>query len=205
MPPKLDRRVQRTRRLLRDALLELILEQGYDATTVQDITDRANLGRATFYLHYKDKDELLFKSLQEILDDLVAEMQPFSEGKWRISSAGPIAVAFEHTAENADLYRVLLNTHGGTAVQERLRGYMAGYARQLIQAHTAETGATPLVPVDVLASYVAGSLVALIAWWLEHDMPYPAQEMVGMYRRLLLLGIAHVMGVDASLLSVDGD
>lgn len=203
MARKLDRRVQRTRQLLQDALMALILEQGYDAITVQGITDRANLGRATFYLHYKDKDELLLQSLQEVLDDLVKQMQPFSGGKWRLSSAGPIAVAFQHAAENADLYRVILNTQSGTAVPERIRGYIAGYARQLIEAHVSETGFTPLVPVDVLANYMAGSLVALITWWLENDMPYPPDEMVGMYRRLVMLGAARVMGVDASQLSVE--
>ncbi len=68
--PKIDRRVQRTRQLLRDALMALIVEKGYDAISVQDITDHANVARPTFYLHYKDKEELLLSSVQEIYDDL---------------------------------------------------------------------------------------------------------------------------------------
>jgi AcrR family transcriptional regulator len=202
MAKKRDRRVQRTRQLLREALMALILEKGYDAVTVQEITDRANLGRATFYLHYKDKDELLFTSLEEVLDDLVEQMQPFSGGKWRISSAGPIAVAFRHAAESAQLYRVILNTQGGTNIPERIRSYVATYARQLIESHLKETGFVPMVPVDVLANHLAGSLIALLSWWLENDMPYPPEEMVGMYRRLVVLGAARVIGIDPAQLSV---
>src|SRR5690348_13436851 len=71
-PRKEDRRKERTRQLLRDALLELISEKGYEAITLQDITDRANVARPTFYLHFKDKQDLLFSSIREIYDDLVA-------------------------------------------------------------------------------------------------------------------------------------
>ena len=73
--PKQDRRVQRTLKLLKEALIELILEKGYDSVTVQDITDRANLGRATFYFHYKDKDELLVEMLDEVVNELVEQIK----------------------------------------------------------------------------------------------------------------------------------
>ena len=69
MARKMDRRVQRTRKLLRDALMSLIMEDGYDAVSIQDITEKANLGRATFYLHFKDKDELLLDVMEQFIDD----------------------------------------------------------------------------------------------------------------------------------------
>src|SRR5436189_198695 len=65
-PKKLDRRVQRTRQLLQDALLAMVIEKGYDATTVQDIIDRANVGRATFYAHFPDKQTLLTSRLEDL-------------------------------------------------------------------------------------------------------------------------------------------
>ena len=64
-----DRRVQRTRKALRSALLELIKEKGYDSVSVEEITQRANLGRATFYLHYKDKEDLLVDEFNEIVNE----------------------------------------------------------------------------------------------------------------------------------------
>src|SRR3990172_4149344 len=67
---KIDRRKERTQRLLRDAFMELIVEKGYDAVTILDITERANVARPTFYLHYNDKEDLLFKMMTEVYDDL---------------------------------------------------------------------------------------------------------------------------------------
>ena len=71
MTKPMDRRVRRTRRRLRDALIQLIMEKGYDNVTIQNITDAADLSRATFYLHYTDKDELLASSLEEMFDELL--------------------------------------------------------------------------------------------------------------------------------------
>lgn len=200
MMQKPDRRVQRTRQLLKDALMELILEKGYDAITIQDITDRANLARATFYLHYQDKEDLLVKSLEAVFEDLLSQMPP--PGQWPLSDSGPIAVAFNHTAENADLYRIILSRQGRTTIPRRIRSYMAGYAEQFIEDYLAETGTLPLVPVDVLANYIAGSLLALAAWWLESGMPYTPEEMVQMYHRLVVLGVSRVMGIEPAQVGV---
>ena len=69
---QMDRRIQRTRQLLHEALIELIQEKGYEAVTVQDILDRANLGRSTFYLHYRDKEELLLSGFERLRDEFEA-------------------------------------------------------------------------------------------------------------------------------------
>src|SRR3954466_10714279 len=109
MQRKTDPRVIRTRQMLRDALIALILECGYDTISIQDITDKAGLRRATFYLHYKDKEELLFGILRETFDALVCEMD-----KIKIQHVTPESelaiheVIFTHVQENANLYRCIL-------------------------------------------------------------------------------------------------
>src|SRR5689334_9364131 len=127
---KMDRRKVRTRQMLRDALIALILEKGYDATTVEDITNRANLGRATFYLHYRDKDELLLHTLETTFDELVKNLKPIS-----LDDAGPAQalIAFQHAAENRDLYRVMLSGQGSGSIQRRVREYIATLIQQRIQ------------------------------------------------------------------------
>src|SRR5437868_4937351 len=106
MEVKVDRRKQRTRRMLREALISVILEKGYDAVTIQDITERADLRRATFYLHYKDKDELLMTVLQETFDELVEQIGPFMHGDILAgkTQVEPFRMTFRHVADNADLY-----------------------------------------------------------------------------------------------------
>ncbi|MBZ0299704.1 MAG: TetR/AcrR family transcriptional regulator, partial [Anaerolineae bacterium] len=146
---KLDRRVVRTRQLLRDALMELILEKGYDAVTVQDITDRANLGRATFYLHYKGgKEELLLSNLEEIYDDLVARLKPLKREGLRSGPHRPSQVAFEHAAEHRDLYLVLLRSQAAATLAQRIRNYLAGVIQQELEVLTSESP----VPLTVIAS-----------------------------------------------------
>jgi AcrR family transcriptional regulator len=117
-PRKPDRRVLRTRRQLQDALMALVLEKGYDAVTIEDITERADLGRTTFYLHYKDKDELLMQSLEAVYDDLVDQIQQRTIDEWVAQGQGPWTLAFQHAAENAAFLPDCAQRAGGRRHQE---------------------------------------------------------------------------------------
>ncbi|MEO8606902.1 MAG: TetR/AcrR family transcriptional regulator [Chloroflexota bacterium] len=194
MEVKLDRRKQRTRRMLREALISEILEQGYDAVTVQDITERADLRRATFYLHYKDKDELLLTVLQETFDALVVEIGPAMHGdilagKTQIE---PFRITFQHVADNADLYRIILGGQGGAAIAQRIQAYLAALVTHALRS---ASPASLALPIDVIANYLAGAELSLIAWWLNSGQPYPAEEMAHMTQRLILQGVLDVVDV----------
>ncbi len=182
---KIDRRVQRTHQLLRDSLIELILKKGYDAVTVQDITDHANLGRATFYLHYRDKEELLITSLQETFDELVKIVSPITRESLESNTPPPVLIAFQHAEQNKDLYRVMLNGQGAMVITRRIQDYLVGVIRQRIEevVQYLPPNTAPF-PTDVLVQHMVGSLLALITWWLEEDTPYTAQQMAEMYHRL---------------------
>lgn len=108
-----DRRVQRTRLLLRQAMLSLILEQGYDAVNVQDITDRADVGRATFYLHYKDKEDLLLEVMAGIVEAFEQRIQQIPLEAWEMAEGAPVAQVFLYAGEHAALYRAIMNGQGG--------------------------------------------------------------------------------------------
>ena len=190
-----DRRVQRTRKLLREALMELVLEKGYDAITVQDITDRANLGRATLYLHYRDKEDLLYNSLEEIIDELTQLVESRIALATDGESLSPYQIAFTHAAENADLYRVLLSGQGATNLQARLRDYIAGTVQLVIEANLPK--GKPDVPVEVASNYLAGALLMHLEWWLRKDMPYSAEEMAAFFTQLSGRGMRDAMGLQA--------
>jgi AcrR family transcriptional regulator len=177
---KPDRRVQRTRQLLRDSLIALILDKGYDAVTIQDITDHANLGRATFYLHYRDKEDLLISSLQETFDELVNKIEPAISAD--LTSSPAALVAFEHAAQNRDLYRVMLSGQGATVLARRIRTFLVNLLQERIRLMA---GSRPLpVPIDILANHMAGSLLALLSLWIEEDMGYSAEDMAHAYQQL---------------------
>jgi AcrR family transcriptional regulator len=189
MEKKLDRRVQRTRRMLRDALIEVILEKGYEAVTVQDITERADLRRATFYLHYRDKEELLLTALEETFEELVKQIESVmqSDGLAGKTQLEPYLVTFKHVEANQDLYRSILCGQGAAVIAQRIRDYLANHV------HNGLALDAMTVPSDVLANYIAGTELALITWWLEHNRPYSAEHMARMTHRLILNGAQGVL------------
>lgn len=191
---KLDRRVVRTRRLLRDALMFLILEKGYDAVTVQDITDQANLGRATFYLHYQDKEDLLSRSLEEIYDDLVLRLQHLSREQLLLGEEAPSLIAFRHAAENQDLYLVLLRGQGAHLISRRIQQYIADVVVQNF-LHLLADRPQP-VSLDLIANHVAGSLIAMITWWLENEMPHSPEYMSRIFSKLIMPGVLAISTSD---------
>ena len=98
---KIDRRVLRTRLALREALLSLMDEKDYDRITVEEITERANLGRATFYLHYKDREDLLLEEFADLIDALTQQLARLSILEWQQQSLPqrPILLVFQHVAD----------------------------------------------------------------------------------------------------------
>ena len=118
--PELDRRVRRTRRILHEALISLILEKGYGRITVQDILDRADVGRSTFYVHYRDKEALLVTSFDDLRDELQRTIEAMAPGVPPVDTALPAAVIFEHAHRNRRVYRALCGKQGGNLVYGHL-------------------------------------------------------------------------------------
>lgn len=206
---KTDRRVIRTRRSLREALFVLILEKGYDAVTVEEIATRANVGRTTFYLHYRDKEDLLLKAVGDVVDDLVNHLSQISlagvETGGEENSSDPmipaISEAFSHVAQNADLYRILLRGNWSDFGLKRLRQIISQaidrFNHQLADRNNLVLH--PQVPMEVFLNSLAGAWIGLVTWWLEEDMPYPPEEMARMYQRMFLRSTREVLGLSASL------
>ncbi len=186
---RVDRRIQRTRQLLQDALMALIVEKGYAAITVQDILDRANLGRSTFYAHYRDKDDLLvsgFAHLKEMFEgfdaDPAATKRAFVAG-----TASPSLAMFRHAGEQHRLYRAIVGKPGGETVQRYLYQYTTDLMRDHLRALLPDDGRLA-VPREILLRYLVSSFFALLAWWLENDMPYTAEQMDRMFTSLTVPG-----------------
>jgi len=193
-PVKRDRRIARTQQLLSKALMELVVERGYDTITIQDITDRADVSRATFYLHYKDKDELLFASMTKIYDGLASGhdgQPPFDLNDVRKDMPCD-ASDFEHVAEFADFYRAMLSKNGSVGFLLRVMTYLAQVFQPVLEGQVGEDGAE--IPVDLIAAFCAGAEIGVMKWWLENDMRYTPQEMAQMQFLLSALGLKWALG-----------
>jgi len=174
---ELDRRIRRTRRLLTDALIALTLEQGYEAVSIRDITERAGIGYATFFRHYRDKEALLGDVLEAILEELITLVQPESAADPRVTGR----LIFAHAQQHSALYRVLLASQGSSDLLWRVheigvQGVLDTYRERPDSA----------VPSEIAANHIIASFLALIDWWLYHDMPYPPERMGEIYAALII-------------------
>lgn len=194
---QLDPRVVRTRKLLREALIDLIPEKGYDEITIKDITDRATLNRATFYLHYRDKEDLLDRGFEEIWDELTRE-NPFPKapgGKLSLDATRETVLTdFEHLAKHADFYRVMIGKHGLAHFIYRMQEYVYVSTKQRLETlgpsrHPAD------VPLEIVLHFVASAYVGLMHWWLENDMPSAPGEMADLIVKLYGVSPFEAMGL----------
>src|SRR2546430_3492518 len=133
-PP--DRRVQRTRKLLQDALVSLMIEKGYEATTVQDIIDRANVGRATFYAHFADKETLLVSRLEDLRAMLAHQQQHAltTRGGLRAPHLAFSLAMLEHTRAHLPLYSAIVGRASGAFVLQRIHRIIADLAVLIIRS-----------------------------------------------------------------------
>jgi AcrR family transcriptional regulator len=193
---KLDPRVIRTRTMLRDALVSLIAEKGFDAITVQDIADRATLNRATFYLHYQDKHDLLVNSLHDAIDELVADIGP-TEANAQLLIEGPqrpIVRVFQHVARHARFFQVMLGAEGVPSFIAGVRDYMAVITLRWLSVVQPDPEKS-IVPLEIVANSLSWSLLGVLIWWLDHDLPHSPEYMAEQFRLLITSDLRQVLGL----------
>lgn len=173
-----DRRVQRTREQLQKALIELIRERGYDSITIQDIADRANIGRTTFYLHYDNKDDLFISCHEAIVSEFhFGPLYPISREELLSPYVPPgMTSAYRHLADVRALLHPIFQGKDSLLILRRLlRDWNAQEIETSLRAAFNEGDST--IPFDMLANYLAGAQMSLLQWWLEKRQPYPPERL----------------------------
>ncbi len=176
-----DLRVQRTNKLILEALLELTAQKGFSALTVSDITKLAGINRATFYRHYQDKFDLLNTYAQTVFEMLEDESQRSNEVSDHQIYAGLIKI-FEHIRANAKFYRVMLGKNGDAAFTDKIRQYIRKRIRRSLPADLQKDKSS----IDLYVAYSSSASVGAVLWWLEHEFPYSSEEMVILIRQFEL-------------------
>ncbi|MBI1281702.1 MAG: TetR family transcriptional regulator [Anaerolineaceae bacterium] len=189
----IDPRKLRTRQLIRAAFLELIHEKGFDAVSIQDITDRATLNRATFYLHYKDKHDLMVSLMQEVLDKLSSLPMPLQPSRPQEPDPERLGIffvsLFQHVAQHADFYRVMVVEESVAPFAGQMQAYIEQFGlRWFARARQRQFSVRP----EVVMSYLSGAYMGMIKWWLKNDMPISPQDLAAQFMQLALPGIIQI-------------
>lgn len=170
-----DLRVQRTRNLLRSALIELVKSQSYESISVRDIAKKAQVGYKTFYRHYEGKDDLLQALANEMVDEIKQVLAPPSD--FEAPSKNPL-VSLAYMESNADLILTLLNSSAADQVLEKAVGFALEEGRMTFKSD--------VVPDELMAHHFASSMISLHRWWLESKGKVTKLEMAS-YIDLLVI------------------
>ena len=195
---KIDPRVIRTRKMLLDALMSLIKEKGFEAVKTQDITERATLNRATFYLHYRDKHDLLLKSMNDILGKLMESTSVPETGTHQLSaediSKQSVAV-FDHFAQHADFYRVMLCEIGVPSIITEMQRNIEEIGLRWLRWLQPDSSRCT-VEQEMVIKFVSAACIGVAKWWLENDRPYSTDNIAQQFVNLVLMGICRPLGID---------
>lgn len=180
-----DRRIRRTQKLLGQALISLVLEKGYKNITIQDVTKYADIGYRTYFRHYNGLEELFIDVAQERLDELHDMLIQPQVGETLSASIANFQkrgeTLFKHIQKNQKVFRaVLLDSDLSFVLEPIIK--MARKKTEALLQDLVETN----INTDIVANHIIASVIALMRWWLENDMPYPAERMGKIYANLII-------------------
>jgi AcrR family transcriptional regulator len=195
MPPsrpgsRTERRVARTKAAIEDAFVQLVLEQGYERVAVEDICDRADLARATFYAHYPNKEAVLFAVSNRLTEDLMGRLA-YRGGPWNVVRRDAIQTAYKHAADNPGLYRACMSD---ARTRQAYLSILSRHAEQNFRDRLNALGRQPRVPVPVMARGFVGAHLAILDAWLAGELDGDIEQLASTALDLLIAGYAWANG-----------
>ena len=190
-----DRRVGKTRKALKEALTDLILEKGYEAVTVQDVIDRADVGRSTFYAHYIDRDDLLMA----ILADLDVPGPDASSWSADDPAFGWTLELFRHFGSGKGLFKAVASGQSGALARrdtiERLEKLVMAELSRLKAARKLDD-----FRLQTVVRFLVGTFIGFMDWWMREENEHlPAEQVDHAFRSLVLPGVANVLELELEL------
>jgi AcrR family transcriptional regulator len=171
--------------VLGDALVDLMHEKPFAAITVQQVIDRADVGRSTFYTHYRDKDDLFLSDVEDFFEGMATLLSRRGEASNRVA---PVRELFAHVAEARDLYVTLVASGKIHDVLELGQGHFARAIEQRLE-ELSPADAIGSVPRNAMAQALAGAMLSLLSWWIDHELSASPAQMDDLYHKMVWYGM----------------
>ena len=185
----------KTKRALKEALTDLILEKGYEGVTVQDVIDRADVGRSTFYAHYIDKDDLLMA----ILADLEVPGPDTSGWKADDPAFGWTLELFRHFESGKRLFKAVASSQSGALARRETTQRLEELARAELSRLKAARRLDPF-KLETIVRFLVGTFIGFMDWWMREENEHlPAEQVDHAFRSLVLPGVANVLELELEL------
>jgi len=180
-----ERRRLQTHKLLMQTTLQLVIKKGYDAISIQDITEQADLGRGTFYLHFKDKEEVVWTAFRDLFQELEQEAhKQLDRHMPQVEYYGLLNI-FRHAEKNRDLYRVMFGGQGSALLTARAQDFLAQVFLYDIRNAPETPDVNLNLPEEIEAQMLTGVITRLLFWWLETPKNYTPEQMAAMTYKVL--------------------
>lgn len=184
---KEDRRIQKTKNEIKQALTDLMEEKRFEAITVRDLTERANINRGTFYLHYQDKydlveqceDEIIQKIKENVREEQIYDLETLIENEEPFPF---IVKIYRYIQENANFIRAALGPNGDPSFQGKLKELI------IQNLYILKQNATTTVPEEILTTFISSALLGVIQQWLNTGMKQTPEEMATILFRIITKG-----------------
>jgi AcrR family transcriptional regulator len=181
-----ERRRLQTRQQLMDAAIALLMEKGYDAVNVQAITERADLGRGTFYIHFKDREDILWAAIK----DPILELERQAHKDLAETLQAPLEYCgllniYRHADRNRDLYRAILGGKGSAILVNELQDLLARIFLNDIRSAYKGQDPAARIPDEIVAQMLSGAITRLLHWWLDTSNRYNAEKMAALTYQML--------------------
>jgi AcrR family transcriptional regulator len=181
---KTDRRAQRSRELILEALFALMVERGYERLTIQNVIDRAGVGRATFYAHFENKDDVLAAS--------IGRLRAWLEQAGRARGDRPLGFTlpfFQHLASHRRIYEMTVARESEVSMERHVRRMLTELVREDLRRRHAPVAASRL---ELATQHVVGALWSSFIWWMESTPPLAPEELDATFQRLSSPGLVAI-------------
>jgi AcrR family transcriptional regulator len=175
--------------MLHEALMSLIADKGYEPITINEICERANVGRSTFYAHYAGKDDLMRSGLDDLRDiAMESQIGGSAQGSLRRGGLAFSLMMLEHARDHVHLHK-RLGERGGTIAHDTVRKILSDLVRSELAAAASENPKNAM-PRELVVQYVVGAYMAVATWWLDGGARLAPQQVDAVFQRLAIEGIA---------------
>lgn len=182
-----DRRIQKTQQGLHEALISLMREKRYDDILVQEILDRANIGRSTFYTHFRDKDELLLHGISHLKEFLeIAHTDVSAKTQNRFEKVIGFSFAmFDHAYDHRDVYRSLVSGTGWIMIRREMEAIIASIVQKEIKPFY-NKNQMPNLPLELFVHFIVSAFFSMLTWWIDERKAYSPREIDECFRELIV-------------------
>lgn len=195
---KEDLRTKRTRKMILEAFISLVEEKGYEHVTVSDIASQAMINRATFYAHFKDKQDVYDYIFKEAVAQFMIVLAPVQLGRTNQLQLHAIEQIithiFEKIQENRVFFKTVLNAHGNEQLRKQISQILRStYANIFDQVEIREKDF--IVPIDFIIEYMSSTFMASLHWWINQEISFSPKQMAQLIIKLVGSNHLKVLGI----------